>query len=318
LICLFACAVAGPVRADDKADADAAFREGRKALTAGNLAVACPLFEKSLLLDKAAGTALNLGDCEERAGRLADAVVHYKLALQIMAPNDDRRAITTQRVAAAEPRVPRLTVRLSANAPPKTRVLRNGVEVDRSLLGAPQQVNPGSYSILVDSEGRTTRKYDTVLLEGQAVDLEVEPGPAPGEAPAVAPAPAPAAAPTAAPAPATADTKPPKPKQQLRPTTIAAFAVGGAGLVVGAVTGIMALSAAGTVHDHCPGGVCASQDDYDAAGRARTLGLVSTLAFGAGLIATGVGVWDLTRKPQVRAGAVVGPRSATLSVMADF
>src|SRR5262249_14339056 len=138
VIPLALCALARPAFADDKADADAAFREGRKALTAGNLAVACPLFEKSLLLDRAAGTALNLGDCEERAGRIADAVVHYKLALSLMAPTDDRRAITTQRVAAAEPRVPRLTVRLSAAAPPKTRVLRNGVEIDKSLLGAPQ------------------------------------------------------------------------------------------------------------------------------------------------------------------------------------
>jgi hypothetical protein len=64
--------------------------------------------------------------------------------------------------------------------------------------------------------------------------------------------------------------------------------------------------------------VCFTQDDYDSAGKARTLGLVSTIAFGAGLIGTGLAVYDLTRKPPVRAGATVGPRSATLSVIADF
>jgi hypothetical protein len=180
-------------------------------------------------------------------------------------------------------------------------------------------VNPGSYAIVVEAEGRPTRKYETVLVERQAAELEVEPGPA-GDAAAapVQPAPAPpvAPAPQGAPPPHAAEA-PPK-RAQVRPTTIAAFAAGGACVLVGTVTGIMALNEASTVHDHCPGGVCDSRDSYDAAGRARGLALVSTIAFGAGVIATGLGIYDLTRKGPVRAAASVGPRSASLTLLTVF
>lgn len=54
-------------------DAEAAFREGRALLQAGKVDQACAAFEKSLALEEAVGTLLNLADCEARLGRTATA-----------------------------------------------------------------------------------------------------------------------------------------------------------------------------------------------------------------------------------------------------
>ena len=61
-----------PARAD-KTEATKLFEQGRALLVAGKVEQACPLFEKSFALERAVGTELNLADCDERLGHLADA-----------------------------------------------------------------------------------------------------------------------------------------------------------------------------------------------------------------------------------------------------
>jgi hypothetical protein len=307
--------------AADTAASEAAFREARKALQSGNLAVACPLFEKSLSLDPSVGAALNLGDCEEKAGRLADAVTHYRQAMDLMAPADDRRPLAAARVQAHEPRVPRLSVRLARTAPPGVRIHRNGVELDRTALGTPQPVNPGTYAILVEADGRATKRYDVTLIERQTVDVEVDAGPplspSPGES-ATRPAPTPAPSPAA-----TARTSPPANESPRRSSpsrapAYVALGLGGAGLVTGAVAGIIALGAASTTHDHCPTGVCPSQADVDTAERAKTMSVVSTVGFGVGLAATAFGVYLLVKAGPVTATPTVGNGSSGLLLRTVF
>jgi hypothetical protein len=58
---------ATPARAD-QAEAQRLFDEARKLLDQGNTVEACKLFAKSLELERAPGTLLNLGDCAEREG----------------------------------------------------------------------------------------------------------------------------------------------------------------------------------------------------------------------------------------------------------
>ncbi|NOU28880.1 MAG: hypothetical protein HOO96_13330, partial [Polyangiaceae bacterium] len=58
--------IAAPAFRDD---AETLFREGRKALEAGDYAVACAKFAESQRIEPAPGTLLNLAGCEERSGK---------------------------------------------------------------------------------------------------------------------------------------------------------------------------------------------------------------------------------------------------------
>src|SRR5262245_31877335 len=60
--------------------AEALFEEGRSALAAGDLDLACARFRESNRLDPAVGTVLNLADCEEKRGKLATAWTLFRRA----------------------------------------------------------------------------------------------------------------------------------------------------------------------------------------------------------------------------------------------
>src|SRR5690242_9683425 len=84
---LLLCTMLGDARADparDREVADALFWEGRAAADAGDFATACEKFAQSLRLDAAAGTLFNLAHCEERVGRFASALGHYREAARGM------------------------------------------------------------------------------------------------------------------------------------------------------------------------------------------------------------------------------------------
>lgn len=83
----------------------------------------------------------------------------------------------------------------------------------------------------------------------------------------------------------------------LSPLVYVGFGVGGAGLIAGAITGILSLSRASAVEDLCPGGVCPSRQTLDQArpknDAALTFANVSNVAFAVGVVGVGVGVTGL-------------------------
>jgi hypothetical protein len=85
------------------------------------------------------------------------------------------------------------------------------------------------------------------------------------------------------------------------------FIVGGvgiAGLAVGGITGLMAMSKNSDAKDKCPTeGACANQAGVDANDSAKSLGLVSTIAFGAGAALVIGGAVLVFTAPKSGAGA---------------
>ena len=83
---------------------------------------------------------------------------------------------------------------------------------------------------------------------------------------------------------------------------VGALAVGGAGLVLGAITGLVAVSKHGKLSDRCPNGVCpaALQSDYDSY---KTMGTLSTVGFLVGGVGAGAGalLWLTAPKEQAQA-----------------
>lgn len=172
VVCL---SVTLPALAQNRAAADALFNAGRDAMTLGDYELACRKFAESNRLDRAVGTLLNLGNCEDKRGRLATAWLRYAEALEMLSESDPRHAFAQRAVEELEPRVPRLIVDLAPDAPSGTRVHRNRQPID-DVLGAPVRLDPGTYSIVVEAPQHEAQLYEVELASGDVKRLQVRPG----------------------------------------------------------------------------------------------------------------------------------------------
>jgi hypothetical protein len=170
-------------------------------------------------------------------------------------------------------------------------------------------VDPGRHLVIASAPGHLERRYEVAVAEGKTHKLVVEPG----ETAAVAPAPS---AQTAVPPPLA---QPPPPAPSDQPTSsngkrTAGYIVAGtgiAGILVGSVTGIIALQKKNAMLDDCDkvGGVYScGADGLDAARSGDTFATVSTIAFAAGAAATGVGLWlILSSNAETQTALVASP-----------
>ncbi|MEA2748145.1 MAG: hypothetical protein QOI41_2288 [Myxococcales bacterium] len=289
--------------ADNAAPAGALFRQAREDAARGDYDRACPRFAESLRLTPAAGTMLNLADCEEHRGRLADALEQFQHGLEALPPNDERVAFARERIARLLPRVPH--VRLHAGTVSVTADL-DGVPLGQAALDVALPVNPGTRTIVVHAPGRSDRAYSVVLAEGATLDVAVEPGNA---------APPPSASPSPSPTPA-----PDGDTRSSRTLAWTALGIGGVGLATSAVTGILALHSASTVRDHCPNHRCTDPGDIDAASTGKTYATASTIGLAVGVIGIGVASYLFLsdRRPSAVIAPMAGPTVAGLSLSSTF
>jgi hypothetical protein len=174
-----------PARADEAAEAKALFEPGVADLEAGRFAQACPAIEQSYKLDPRPGTLFTLAECENKRGRLATAIRRYDeylaaygaLSPDKMAKQGDREKIAREQKAALAARVPELTLALPPNAPPATRVTRDGAVVDQVELGTPVRVDPGDHVVITQAPGGppTTARITLAAGERRGIALVVAP-----------------------------------------------------------------------------------------------------------------------------------------------
>jgi hypothetical protein len=270
----------------DPAAAADLFHEGRVAMASQSYGVACAKFAESERLDPRVGTLINLAQCEEALGLLATARRYWEQATDLAkATGDARVAYTTEQLGAIDHRVPRLTVRLGASAPPGTIAHRDDVELGAASLGTSLPVDPGKHSVFAAAAHHADGPVTVVELQaGESKEVVVEAGDA-------LPEPAPEA-PVELPHPLAPETAP---ARAAGPTRIAAIASGAAGVVgvgLGAYFGLQAIA-----HESGAPGVCHGQT-CDAQGATVRRGAIqsadeSTAAFvvGGALLAAGVVLW---------------------------
>lgn len=236
---------------------------------------AIPHLAESLRLDPKAITLINLADCEERVHRLTAAMGHWVDA-RARAQVESMKAIeeeATDRAKALEPRLARLTLALAPGTPADATVERDGVVLGAPSLGIPLPLDPGAHVLVVKASGRADRRTEITLAEGESRTLAVEASPA-GAAPVVV---------ASAPAEARTGTS---------PLVWAGFGIAAAGVVLGAISGGLALGAGSDAETACPNLRC-SQGAFDDVEGGRRWATVSTVSFVVAGVGAAIGLYGV-------------------------
>ncbi|MBX3209780.1 MAG: hypothetical protein KF764_32400 [Labilithrix sp.] len=325
-LALVVIAAAGNARAaGNEAAAEALFVEAKKLAAQKKYAEACPKFAESNRLDRGAGTLIHLGDCYEKNKQTASAWATYKeasSAAQALGRKDWEK-LAAQRANALEPKLARLTIKVDKDNPDKLEVSRDGTSVAQASFGVPIPVDVGQHAVEASAPGHKPFSTSaTVSKDGETVEVSV---------PRLEPEVAPATTPPEAPKPVT---PPPPPREDgdgggQRTLGFIIGGIGVAGLAAGAVTGLMAMGKSSDAKATCPNdGPCASRDAVDASESARTLGLVSTIAFVAGGVGLAAGAAlvftapkegdSAARSARVRVAPNAGPTGGGVTVLGVF
>lgn len=292
---LFACLLAvlawvpGPCRAEttaaDRDAAEALFNQARAMMEQGDYAPACEKLRASMELDPAVGTALYLGDCYEKANRLASAWLAFEKARTNALEQKDRRAeIAAVRAAALKPRLVYLKVELTGERPEGLELRANGKVLELEALTEPMPIDEGPLTIVASAPGHDSAEVKLEILPGakapyRAIVPELR------SSNAVAPAPT---------TPAATDAPPPSDDGGSGQRTVA-FIVGGFGaaaLLASGVFSILANGASEESADACDPmdrtrcsvrGKALNDDALGHAGVATVAGIVGGVALAAGV-----------------------------------
>jgi hypothetical protein len=130
------------------------FAQAERLLAAGKTAEACAALEASNRLEASAGTLINLGQCREKLGKLASALLAYQDALaRVKDPR--KKQIATARAAELEPRVSQLTIVVPASARlPGLVITRDDAPVSDASLDRAFPIDGGSYTIAATAPKR--------------------------------------------------------------------------------------------------------------------------------------------------------------------
>jgi hypothetical protein len=292
--------------ADDPAAARAQLEAGYALKEQGKYADALPHLLESLRLDVQLKTLTNLADCEEHVGKLVDAQKHWVLARDRagVEGNSKLRAAAEDRLSALEKRMPRLTIRLAPGSPANAEVMRDGTMLGAISLGIGLPTDPGPHTLIVQAKGHADASTEVTLGEAELKEVVVIAGPEVVGS---------LAGPLANTASEGGGTHSSLGTQ--RTVAIVSASVGGAGLIMGTILGVSAISSWGSAETDCNQG-CSSLPTSKAQterSQALTYATVSTVGFIAGgvLLAGGAALW-LTAPPKKEAP---GPAPASVALV---
>ena len=260
------------------------------ALNAKDYATAADRFQRALALVHAPTLLRDLARAQVGLGRLVDAHETYSLIIRegvaADAPPPWVKALADAKaeVATVTPRLPWITITVAGPAHPKVTI--DGAPIPEASLGVKRAADPGRHEIRALATGYYTAKKSVMLNEGESVNVDFELEDAPPDA-------APKDEEETGKVSVATVVDPPWRK----PVTIGAFALGGAGIVLGSVTGILAMTKHNKLATDCPGGTCHPPHE-GAYNSFHTFATLSTIGFVTGGVAAGAGVVLLLVKPQ--------------------
>lgn len=281
VLLLPAVARASEPSAADRETARTLMADGRAKRDASDLKDALRAFQAADALMHVPTTAYEVAKTESMLGMLVEA---RDEALQIArspakpgepAPFAEARVSAQKLADELEGRIPSIRV-VVKNAPEGASVTIDDVVLPAVAVGLPRKLDPGAHAIVVKA-GSAEKRLNVQVLEREAKDVPVDF--------------AETSAPTSTSTPSETSSK----KGPWMILGITGVAVGGAGLVLGAITGSMSLAQTNTIKDSCTGNICPpvlkdGSSTQSALSNARTLAAVSDVAFVAGGVLAAAGV----------------------------
>lgn len=174
-------------------------------------------------------------------------------------------------------RIPSLRIVFTREPLTTPRVTIDGTPIPTEAVSTPRKVNPGTHTIAAETADGAHASATALLVEREVHVVQLTLG---GSTPL-----------TKVPKPAPPATESPGPT----PWFYVGLGTAGIGVLTGTITGVIALSKAGSLEAQCTGAACPRSAEGDLS-TSRTMGTISTIAFGvagAGAVLAVVG-W-LTR-----------------------
>jgi hypothetical protein len=266
---------------DDKAQARTLYTDGNTALKANDCAGAADKFSRAEKLYHAPTILVGLGRAYVCLGKFVRAKEQYNKVirepLEPNAPDAFKKAVEDAKaeIVGLDAKIGFVTITINGPVEPVVTVDKEPVPV--AALGVKRPVDAGTHVVQASANGYRAKEQSFTVVAGQeqAVTLSLDQDP---DAVAITP---PGPGGPAAGGDSTKDT--------LQLVGFVAIGVGAAGLIVGAITGGLAIGKHGDLEDSCPNGQCpeTQQDTLDSY---NTLGTVSTITFIAGGVVAAVGI----------------------------
>jgi hypothetical protein len=292
-----ALAWAPPARAEEPSAADVAgarllAQEGIKLANAGNCKEAVEKLARAESLHPAPTILGRLGECQVAIGKLVEGTENLRRVAREPLPRGAPAAFVKARaraekiLTASARRVAHLHIVMNAPPDAKVALTVDGEPVRAELLGADRPTDPGPHVVEATAPGYIQARESVSLLEGAeaTVTLTLKADPTKTQEPG-------AAGTALAAPPATLSTTAASEPRPSRLPAVVAFAAGGAGLVVGAIFGGIALGERGSLDGVCnPRKVCPSsaQGTLDSLHTTSTVSTIGFIAGGVGVAAGGV------------------------------
>jgi hypothetical protein len=297
--------------------------DGRAKRTAGDLAGALRAFQAADAIMHVPTTALEVARTESMLGKLIQArqdaldTAKSRVTPGEPAPFADARTAAQKLADDIAPRIPSIRVTIAGAGAQGAAVTIDEMTLPAVAIGLPRKVDPGAH-VVVAKLGATERKVTIQVGEHETKDVPIELPGATETAPTVVTPPTTTTTTTTnppPPPPTPVDAPRAKPDPVL-PVGITVLSVGGAGIIVGAITGAMSLSQTNTIKSQCSGSVCPPSQS-DAISSARTLAIVSDVGFIAGGVLAALGsalvIVAQAHKAPPHVMALIGPGGVGLA-----
>lgn len=275
-----------------------------EAYKAGKYEEALGLFQRAHDIVGLTTTGLYIARSLERLNRWVEASERYlEVTRMPLADDAEPLHVKAKEDAAAEraalmPRIPKLTIEIRGAEVSAVKVTLDGRPVPAALLGVARPADPGEHVLEATDASRRARESLTLAeAEAKTVVLDLE---------------------NATPLPAPAPEPPPHMPTDEGSSSLGivgwvAIGVGGAGLIVGAITGGLALGKRGDLEDGCPNKECPPElhGDVDSY---QTLRVVSAVGLiGGGILAAAGVVMVVVVSTQAEETALqLGPTGVSL------
>lgn len=282
--------------------------EGVNALQQDNAELASQKLEKAYELLPAPSIALWSARALAKRGMLVEAAERYLQAGRLPQSEGNEQAVQAQaqkdaarELAELTPRIPKLVLALENAKPSDVQITMDGKPLSSALVGEEQLTNPGAHRVTaVRGNEQADQSFHLVEAQRAQVVLRFQKLTPQAAVPPTPPANAPATSTGTKPqwstyAPAGSEsqpaTTPAASKGGGNGLAVVSLVLGGAGLVTGTVTGVLAMSKRSDLHnnsdcrnDRCLATVKGDVDNF------RTLRTVSTVGFIAGGVLTATGI----------------------------